>query len=185
VRATLQRALQRVLTDNRSVSGSFGASASAHLHAHWACPRLNVFLLLHFSSPTCAAGLSTTTMPTVMSKPVKVQQSKAERDKTDKMYNEAMHLIERCDFEPAFVILRRIAERGHTDAQYNVDIMCANGRGVAEDQSCAAVLFTQAAARGHVEAQIWVSCTSAVEASPRTRVARSHSTIRPLRKDSL
>ena len=57
------------------------------------------------------------------------------------------------DDEAAVEWFRRAADQGFADAQNNLGIMYANGRGVARDRVEAARLYSLAAEQGHAGAQ--------------------------------
>ncbi len=52
-----------------------------------------------------------------------------------------------------FDAVKKAAEQGHVDAQYNLGIMYANGEGVPQDYAEAARWYRQAAEQGHASAQ--------------------------------
>jgi TPR repeat protein len=52
---------------------------------------------------------------------------------------------------------RKAAEQGHTEAQFNLGVMCAAGKGVAKNDKEAVLWFQRAAAKGFVEAQVNLS----------------------------
>ena len=49
---------------------------------------------------------------------------------------------------------RKAAEQGHSQAQFNLGVMLANGRGIAKDEQEAVEWYRKAAEQGNVLAQI-------------------------------
>ena len=62
--------------------------------------------------------------------------------------------IKRGDVEGAYNTYLPLAERGHSEAQYNVGYMVSNGRGVEKDLSAAAIWYRRAADQNHEIAQL-------------------------------
>jgi TPR repeat protein len=50
-------------------------------------------------------------------------------------------------------LFRQAAEQGHADAQYNLGVCYALGKGLEKDEAEAARLYAHAIAQGHADAQ--------------------------------
>ena len=68
-------------------------------------------------------------------------------------WEDAEAAYERRDFATAFQLWKPLADQGDADAQFNLGVMCSNGRGVPEDYTEAAKWFRKAADRGNDKAQ--------------------------------
>lgn len=77
------------------------------------------------------------------------------------------------DFARALSLWRPLAEQGHALAEYNLGLMYAEGRGVAEDQAEAKRWFAKAGAQGVVEAQFNLAGLYLAGAEPDYAAART------------
>ena len=68
-------------------------------------------------------------------------------------FQTGLEAYSRGNFAAALREWRLMAEQGHTDAQYNLGIMYANGRGAPQDNIEAVKWYRQAAEQGYTEAQ--------------------------------
>lgn len=69
-------------------------------------------------------------------------------------FQEGLAAAERGDYATALKEWRRLAEKGHSGALFNLGLMYANGRGVERNEEWAALLFRQAAELDHSFAQM-------------------------------
>lgn len=70
------------------------------------------------------------------------------------------------DYLKAAALYCRAARLGHTEAQYALGWMYANGRGVARDDGIAAQLFAMAADKGHEHARVMMRYTRSDPTTP-------------------
>jgi len=68
-------------------------------------------------------------------------------------YDERRAAKEHMDYEMALREFRPLAEQGDADAQYNLGVMYAKGRGVTQDYAEAVKWYRKAAAQGYAGAQ--------------------------------
>jgi uncharacterized protein len=69
-------------------------------------------------------------------------------------FQEGLAAAERGDYATALKEWRRLAEKGHSGALFNLGLMYANGQGVERNAEWAALLFRQAAELNHAFAQM-------------------------------
>jgi uncharacterized protein len=67
--------------------------------------------------------------------------------------NKAFSALARHDYATAFKEFKILADQGDVAAQYNLGVMCKNGKGVPQDYAEAFKWFHMAAEQGHVRAQ--------------------------------
>ena len=65
----------------------------------------------------------------------------------------ASSALQRGDFTLGMKLLRPLAEQGNAEAQYNLGVMYAEGKGVPQDDRAAVQWWRKAAAQGDAEAQ--------------------------------
>ncbi len=75
----------------------------------------------------------------------------------DSLVGKAKELIEKKDYTSAFPLLKKAAEAGSLDAQYNLGIFYENAFGTIKNDSAAAYWFLKAARQGAAEAQFKVA----------------------------
>ena len=75
------------------------------------------------------------------------------KDSVEACYRSGVELFSEGRYDEAVVMLRKAAESGHADAQYDYGLCCFNGSGTAEDKAEAVVWFRKAAFQGMPEAQ--------------------------------
>lgn len=69
-------------------------------------------------------------------------------------YEEALSAYKRGDYDAAFQEWRRLAVKGHANAQYKVAKMYVHGKGVRQDYTEATRWYRRAALRGDAESQV-------------------------------
>lgn len=77
--------------------------------------------------------------------------------KQEAIYQKGVSAMEKGNFAEAFCIWQPLAAAGHTEAEYSLGWMYANGYGLAVDQANAVNWWKKAAAHGHGEAQFAVA----------------------------
>ena len=75
------------------------------------------------------------------------------KDSVETCYQSGVDLFSDGRYEEAVVMLRKAAESGHADAQYDYGLCCFNGNGITEDKDEAVVWFRKAAFQGLPVAQ--------------------------------
>ena len=68
-------------------------------------------------------------------------------------FNKGLEAAQSGDFKTALAEWTPLAEQGDSDAQSNLGVMYANGRGVPENDKTAVKWYTKAAEQGHANAQ--------------------------------
>jgi len=75
-------------------------------------------------------------------------------DSAEELYEKGITLYNQKNYQEAVVWLRKAADLGYADAQYNLGVCYKNGKGVTQDYSEAAKWFRNAADQGYAIAQV-------------------------------